>query len=135
LCHQALEQTAEIMSDHSTNCAANGCPGIGSMSASTAGWDHGAQFYCFLHFGCKPGRQHAITNELQRLAWLVRITQQVRGAGADWDKVEEGCNKEIRINQSSYLLRGDHESLPKWLARLEDCLRIACAETDQQPAA
>jgi hypothetical protein len=124
------------MSDHSIYCAANGCNMLGTNSSSTQGWDHGAQYYCFLHFGCKPGTAHAITAELQRLSWLVKITQRVRAhAGSkEWDTVEATANKEIMLNQSSHLLRGDHESLPKWLARLEDTLRIACAETDtQQP--
>jgi|SRR6185312_5758904 len=110
---------------------------VGSQSTGTTGWDHGAQYYCFLHFGCKPGTAHAITAELQRLAWLVKITQGIRAQGdcRGWDKIEAAMNKEIALNQSSHLLRADHESLPKWLARLEDTLRIACAapQDTQQP--
>jgi len=122
------------MSDpaHSIYCAANGCPMLGTQSSSATG---GSDWYCALHFGCKSGTAHAITAELQRLSWLVRITQGVRAANSKgWDKVEAAMNKEIVLNQSSHLLRGDHESLPKWLARLEDTLRIACAEIgEQQP--
>lgn len=120
------------MSDHSIYCASNGCPMLSSLSSSCTG---GGDFYCFLHFGCKPGTAHVITAELQRLDWLVKITQGIRAANSrNWDKAEAAMNKEIVLNQSSHLLRGDHESLPKWLARLEDTLRIACAETDtQQP--
>ena len=105
---------------------------LASQSSSCTG---GSDWFCFLHFGCKPGTAHVITTELQRLAWLVKITQGVRAANSKgWDKIETAMNKEIRAAQSSHLLRGDHESLPKWLARLEDCLRQACAETDtQQP--
>lgn len=118
---------------HSIYCASTGCPMLGSMSSSTTS---GGDYYCFLHFGCKPGGAHAITNELQRLSWLVKITQAVRAANANnWDRIETAMNKEIRLNQSSHLLRGDHESLPKWLARLEDTLRAACAQQPetQQP--
>lgn len=124
------------MSDtsHSVFCAANGCNMFGSMSTSTSG---GGQFYCAYHFGCKPERVHDITNELARLAWLVKITQQVRASAgsAQWDKLEKAMNKEIVLAQSSHLLRGDHESLYKWLLRLEDCLRLATAEPEspQQP--
>jgi len=121
------------MSDHSVYCAANACPCFGAMSTSTTG---GGQWYCSFHFGCKPERVHEITNELCRLSWLVKITQEVRanGGSRDWDKIETAMNKEIRLNMSPHLLRGDHESLPKWLARLEDTLRIACAAPEpQQP--
>lgn len=117
------------MSDHSIYCAANGCPQLGTQSSSSTG---GGDFYCFLHFGCKPGTAHAITEELQRLDWLVKITQGIRAANSkNWDKAEAAMNKEIRLNQSGHLLRGDKESLPKWLARLEDTLRIACAASQE----
>ena len=113
------------MSDHSIYCAANGCPALATHSSSCTG---GGDFYCFLHFGCKPGTAHAITAELQRLDWLVKITQGIRAANSkNWDKVEAAMNKEIRLNQSGHLLRGNKESLSKWLGRLEDTLRIACA--------
>lgn len=121
-------------STHSIYCAANGCGMLGTQSSSATG---SSDWYCSIHFGCKPGTAHAITSELQRLAWLVKITQGVRSAGGSkgWDKIETAMNKEIRAAQSSHLLRGDHESLPKWLKRLEDCLRQACAEQPdtQQP--
>lgn len=113
------------MSDtHSIYCAANGCPCLATNSSSSTG---GGEWWCFLHFGCKPGTAHAITAELQRLDWLVKITQGIRAANSkNWDKAEAAMNKEISLNQSGHLLRGDKESLPKWLARLEDTLRIAC---------
>ena len=126
------------MSDHSIHCAANGCPMLGTQSDSTKGWDHGARYYCFLHFGCKAGASHAITNELDRLNWLVKITQGVRallaGGGGAGDYIA-AAHKEIRLNQSSHLLLGDHESLSHWLYRLEDTLRAACAAATepQQP--
>lgn len=118
---------------HSIYCVSNGCPALGTQSSSATG---GGDYYCFLHFGCKPGSSHAITSELQRLGWLVKITQAVRAANSKgWDKIETAMNKEIVLNQSSHLLRGDHESLPKWLARMEDTLRAACAQQPdpQQP--
>lgn len=122
------------MSDsHSIYCAANGCPMLGSMSSSATG---GGDYYCFLHFGCKPGTAHAITAEMQRLSWLVKITQAVRAANSKtWDKIETAMNKEIVLNQSSHLLRADHETLSRWLVRLEDTLRAACATIpdSQQP--
>lgn len=122
-------------------CAANGCPMFGTMTSSTTGGPgHGGadgEFYCFLHFGCKPGTSHAITNELQRLGWLVKLTQSLRANMDDklWHALEPGANKEIRLKQSSHLIRGDHESLPKWLARLETTLRDAGAalQDTQQP--
>jgi hypothetical protein len=114
------------MSEHSIFCAANGCPAHGTMSTSTTG---NGQFYCFLHFGCKPGTGHAITDELQRLGWLVKLTQTLRAKAdtKEWDAIEVAAGKEIRLNQSSHLLRGQQESLNKWLYRLEDTLRAACA--------
>jgi hypothetical protein len=123
---------SQAMSDHSIYCAANGCPMLATQSSSCTG---GADWYCFLHFGCKPGAAHAITSELQRLGWLVKITQGVRAAKPKgWDAIEKAMNKEIVLNQSSHLLRADHESLQSWLTRLEDTLRIACAAPEpQQP--
>lgn len=106
---------------------------LGSMSSSATG---GGDYYCFLHFGCKPGTAHAITAEMQRLSWLVKITQAVRAANSKtWDKIETAMNKEIVLNQSSHLLRADHETLSRWLVRLEDTLRAACATIpdSQQP--
>lgn len=123
------------MSDttHSIYCAANGCPMFGSLTSATNG---GGEFWCFLHFGCKAGTSHAITAELKRLGWLVSIAQQTRAyAGSKgWDDIEKAAEKEIKLNQSSHLLRGDHESLGKWLGRLENTLRVACAEKPE-PAA
>lgn len=122
------------MSEHSIYCAANGCNLFGTMSSGTTG---GGQWYCFLHFGCKPGTSHAITNELQRLGWLVKLTQSLRANLDDklWDALEPAANKEIRLNQSSHLIRGDQESLLKWLIRLETTLRDSCAapQDTQQP--
>lgn len=122
------------MSEHSIYCAANGCPGLGVRSSSATG---SGDWYCSEHYGCKPGTAHAITAELQRLSWLVKLTHLVRARGGSkgWDELEEGANKEIRLNQSSHLLRGDHESLTKWLVRLEETLRAACAQPidTQQP--
>lgn len=111
---------------HSVYCAANGCPSHGSMSTGTGG---GSEWYCALHFRAQPGKAHAITNELMRLEWLVKITQRVRAAGGDvrrWLDVEPGVNQIITLNQSSHLLRADSETMTVWLTRLEGVLAECC---------
>lgn len=128
---------------HSIYCSANGCPQLGVRSSSATG---GSDWYCSMHYGCRPGTAHTITAELQRLGWLVKIAQGVRanGGGKGWDKIERAMEKEIKLNQSGHLLRGN-ESLTKWLLRLDDTLVLACNEAvnaqhpldlePQQPAA
>lgn len=109
------------------NCAAHSCPCLGSMSRSTTG---STEWYCAIHFGADGKRWGDVTAELQRLAWLVTLTRDLRtyGGAKDWtDARDAAADKVIRLNQSSHLVRGDHESLGAWLARLESVLHTACA--------
>lgn len=106
------------------NCGANGCPMLGTMSRSTTGVkEDGAPWLCFIHFGAEGKRWPQITAELQRLAWLVDITRNIRARRYD----EKAAAKEIALNQSKHLLKGNQESLAGYLARLETVLQQACA--------
>lgn len=122
------------------HCAANGCPCDGSSTRSTTG---STEWWCSIHFSAVPGRNHEITAELRRLAWLVQITRCIRdflNTGV-WSEVHAAAYKEIAMHQ-----RSDLEMLPstadlppethrQWLARLEGVLQAACAPQPdtQQP--
>lgn len=112
------------------NCGAHGCPCLGTMSRSTTGVkEDGAPWLCFIHFGADPKRWGQITAELSRLGWLVAITRALRlanGHEKTWVALS-GCQKEIKLNQSSHLERGASENLTQWLIRLETTLQQACA--------
>lgn len=109
-----------------TNCAAHMCPCLGTMTRSTTG---SKEWYCGIHFGAPASRWGEITHELQRLGWLVKITRNLR-AGIVGD-----AHKEMALNQSSHLKRGDHETMGQWLARLEKTLADSCKERAQQELA
>lgn len=108
------------------NCAAHGCPMLGVMTRSTTGSN---EWFCSIHFGAPAARWHEITRELNRLGWLVTITRNLR-AGVVGD-----AHKEMTLNQSKYLHRGDHESMTQWLVRLEKVLSDSCKEPAQQELA
>lgn len=108
------------------NCSAHGCPMLGTMTRSTTG---SKEWYCGIHFGAPAARWGEITHELLRLKWLVDITRALR-AGHIGD-----AHKQMAMNQSSHLKRGDHETLAQWLIRLEKTLHEACQEPAQQELA
>lgn len=107
------------------NCAAHGCPMLGRMSRSTSG---SAEWFCSIHFGAPAARWGEITHELLRLKWLVDITLTLRAGRYD----HAAASKEIKLNQSSHLLQGDHETGNQYLARLEKALAEACKEPAQK---
>lgn len=117
------------------NCAAHCCPAFGALSRSTSG---STEWYCAYHFGAPAARWGEITRELNRLGWIVKATRELRGwllGGGGFGDWEAAFIKTAKLNQSSHLIRGDHESLTKWLARLEKTLADSCKEPAQQPLA
>lgn len=118
------------MSEHEVNhvnCHAWTCPLLGSMRRSTTG----GEWLCFVHFGNEPEDWQKCTAELNRLKWLVDVTRQIRAAAMTphgWLTVEGALNKELVLSQRSDLQRGDHETVNKWLVRLEGVLSNSCRE-------
>lgn len=107
------------------NCAAHGCPMLGAMTRSTTG---SKEWYCGIHFGAPANRWGEITHELLRLKWLVDITRALRSGRYD----QAAASKEIKLNQSSHLLQGDHETGNQYLSRLEKVLADSCKEPSQK---
>lgn len=117
------------------NCAAHSCPMLGVMSRSTTG---SKEWYCGIHFGAPANRWGQITDELNRLGWLVTITRNLRAATVqNVQAVIKAAHKEIALNQSGHLRMSDNEDAHRWLIRLEDTLFHACQDRQQelQPAA
>lgn len=117
------------------NCAAFGCNLMGTMTRATSG---SKEWWCFLHFGAEPEHWGAITTELRRLSWLVDVTRKIREGAHEphgWRALESALHKEILLSQRKDLCRGDHESITKWLLRLEGVLQLSCnaATQSKQP--
>lgn len=121
------------MSDNGTycNCAAYRCNMLGTMSRNTNG---SKEWFCFIHFGADSKRWSDISDELERLSWLVEITRNLRqfGNAKEWDQYDEAARKEITLNQSSHLLLSNKESLAQWCTRLEGVLHQSCAAPSQR---
>lgn len=126
---------------HSVHCAANGCPCAGTNSNSTAGWDHGAEYWCAYHFGATPGRIHEVTAALVRLSWLVLLCKGIRhdiNTGV-WTEAAAQGYKAIAEHQRSDLYRKAstkdrrEETTQQWLYRLEQELFTATAEPRPAP--
>lgn len=108
------------------NCAASGCPCLGSMTRNTTGTD---EWFCAYHFSAEGKRWTAVTAELQRLGWLVAITKDIRARRYD----AASAAKVIAMNQSGHLQQEPHESEMKYLARLEGTLQDACKPPAEPP--
>lgn len=121
------------MSEHGEhghpNCTAFGCTMHGTMTRATNG---SKEWWCFLHFAAEPEHWAAITTELKRLSWLVDVTRRIREGAHEphgWPALEAALHKEIALAQRKDLRRGGHESITKWLLRLESVLQQSCNAT------
>lgn len=106
--------------EHS-QCAAHGCPMLGTVTNSTNG---SSEWWCFCHHGKSATHFQAITAELNRLHWLVAIAKDVRHhrGAPEWPDVYRKLKHEITLNQRSDLHAQKGETVTNWLLRLEKSL-------------
>lgn len=117
-------------------CAAYGCPLVGTSSSSTQGSD---EWWCFAHFGLDYGQVQAATSELHRVAWLTAAVRDVR----DVRRVAPGTAEsraafalianELTLHGRKDLLHNPPESRRQWLGRLETAL-LSIVHEVVQPA-
>jgi hypothetical protein len=115
----------------SCDCAAFGCPMLGTMSHSTSGGD----WICWFHFGKEASQWQQVTNELNRLNWLVSAIRGVRATyGTDqWPDGYRLAQHVIRSNSREDLAHKQGELVANWLFRLEKEIEQACAVRDPAP--
>lgn len=108
------------------NCAAHACPCLGTMTRSTTGTD---KWFCGYHFTADPSRWGQVTDELNRLVWLVKMVRWLRAGApsAEWGEHKQA----LVLNQSKHLACGPQESQAQWLRRLEGTLYESCRERQQ----
>jgi hypothetical protein len=116
------------------NCAAFGCPMLGTMTHSTTGAD---EWLCFLHFGKPSASWQRITAELHRLDWLAKAVRGIRvNYRTDmWPDTYRLATQSIRFNQRNDLLKTESESVPAWAYRLEMVLSNECNALGKEAAA
>lgn len=139
---QSSAKSSEESSKPACYCAAHGCPLLGTVSTSTTG---GSDWWCFLHFGKDAVRLQAITVEINRRDWLARAITDLRMAyGTDkWADVYKLAKHELAMQQRNDLQikpqtdfttqAGRAESVPRWIARLENELQAMCSATFTRP--
>lgn len=111
--------------DHST-CAAAGCPGLATHSRGTNGE---AAWYCFIHFSNEPADSLRITNELNRVRWIVDIVRCLRAG----QPLTEHMVQNFVLVQRSDLKQSDREDARQWMVRLETVLQQSCHDSVVQP--
>lgn len=111
--------------DHSA-CAATHCPALASMSRGTNGE---SPWYCPFHFAADPQDRHHVTNELNRLRWLVGIVRALRANA----KLTDEMKQSFVLAQRSDLARKESEARSTWMIRLEGVLAQSCKDTLVQP--
>lgn len=111
------------------NCAAHFCPCLGVMTRSTTGT---TDWYCSIHFRHQSAQWGRISEELNRLKWLVDIVRAARATREkDWHVMYEAAKKQMLLNMSGHLCIGRDETGAQWLARMEATLDAACNERQQ----
>ncbi len=110
-----------------SDCAAHGCPMLGSMSAGCGG----GEFWCFAHFGRDPGQIQGVTAELHRLHWLAAACRDLRVIAHPTQKaarasVAQRIHQDLALAQRGDLRRKDHETGGAWMVRLETELQRLC---------
>lgn len=119
----AMNESTQV--DHSA-CGASGCPMLATNSHGTNGE---SPWYCFIHFSAEPGNSMLITQELQRLRWLVDVVRALRaGAGISFDQ-----NQAFVLAQRGDLKRKESEARSTWMIRLEGVLAQSCRDSLVQP--
>lgn len=112
----------ETQVDH-TLCNASNCPML-ATSKRERDW------LCFIHVAARPDDWHVISNELNRLAWLVDAVKRLRAGSGP--KTHAEIHKTIMLAQRGDLQRKDSESSIDWYIRLEQVLAESCAIVRQQ---
>jgi hypothetical protein len=117
--------------DH-TRCAAHGCPMPGSVTSSTSGTQ---QWFCHFHLNCDVVSWNRISNELNRLGWLVAACSAIRAkqCSDDWPATYRKIQHEIRQHSRSDLLYNDKidVGVRAWLHRLDSEIAKACNSKPQ----
>jgi hypothetical protein len=111
--------------DH-TLCAAGNCPML-ATSKRERDW------MCFIHVAARPDDWNAISNELNRLSWLVDSVKRLR-AGSGPNTCAD-ISKAIKLAQRMDLLCKRNESNKDWYIRLEQALADSCATVCQKEVA
>lgn len=111
------------------DCAAAGCPMLGTNSRSTTGTN---EWFCFMHFGNESRKWIRITNELNRLSWLVDIVRGLRSLPIqkNWATLEGEARGTITLSQRGDLQMKASEDVSTWMIRLEGVLSQSCKDSD-----
>jgi hypothetical protein len=107
-------------------CAAAGCPGLASMSRGTNGE---SPWYCPAHFAADYDDRLLVTNELNRLKWIVDIVRTLRAGGT----VTADQNQSFVLAHRSDLKQKESEWPLDWMIRLEGVLQQSCKDSVVQP--
>lgn len=109
-----------------TTCAASGCPCLATHSRGTNGE---SEWLCFIHAAAEQGDRLRITQELNRLGWLVDLVRTLRaGRGVSAEQ-----KRTIVLAQRSDLARKESEARSTWMIRLEGVLQQSCKDSVVQP--
>lgn len=113
------------------DCAARGCPMIGTNTRSTSGT---TEWFCFIHFGARADQWYAISAELNRLQWLVGIVRGLRGLehAKNWDELQLAARRAISLSQRGDMQMKESESTAAWMIRLETVLAQSCKDSQAQ---
>lgn len=103
-------------------CASPSCPGLASMSRGTNGE---SPWYCPAHFAADYEDRILVTNELNRLRWLVDIVRTLRAGGT----VSAEQSKNFALAQRSDLAQKESEWPHQWMIRLEGVLQQSCKDS------
>lgn len=107
------------------DCAAFGCPMLGTSSKSTNG---SKEWFCWLHVSSDGGKWQQITTELNRIIWLVEVLRSIRMyRGTDhWPDIYKSYKQKFTLNQRNDLFRNQSENLNQWVSRMEVALNQSC---------
>jgi hypothetical protein len=115
-----------------TECAAPHCPMAGTSTRKIGS----GEWLCHIHLGAHTDRWHAVTLELNRLAWLVAATRAIRAYADDakqWAEVGPRIYKKIELSQRGDLQQKmQDENRRQWGIRLENVLAESCAQVGKQ---
>ncbi|MES2320198.1 MAG: hypothetical protein V4631_22200 [Pseudomonadota bacterium] len=117
--------SAETQVDHST-CSATGCCMLGTATRSPG---PECSWYCFIHVAARPDEVRHITDELNRLRWIVDIVRTLRAGQPLTDIMQQN----FALAQRSDLKQSEREDRAAWMIRLEGVLAQSCRDSLVQP--
>ncbi|SNT33634.1 hypothetical protein SAMN06265795_12636 [Noviherbaspirillum humi] len=105
----------------SCDCAAHGCPMLGSLTSSTTGT---SEWLCWFHFGKEPVQWQSITAQLREVGWLVDALRNIRmNYGTEnWGPVYLGIKQELLRNGREDLTCKELETVRMWSGRIEKAI-------------